>query len=253
MTLASLSRRLLPGILLSLVTASTAVAQGGINLSWIDCGAAGVQNRNFACDSNAGFDVLFASAIAPVDVPQLLGMEGVIDLMTSGATLSDWWQFGTGGCHSGAMSATFDFTAGPFSCIDPWSGQAVGGMDYQAGMGGPNRARIRAVCAIATSIAIDATDEYYFFRIVIRHVNSAGNGACAGCLDAACFALQQIQLVQPSGVGDYTISSPLIRNYVQWQGGVAVSLPSGSFPGCPLYPYDAAKRTTWGSVKSLYR
>ena len=70
--------------------------------------------------------------------------------------------------------------------------------------------------------------------------------SCAGCTDGACIVLNSIQLTQPIGVGDYTISNPILRNWVQWQGG-ATTITGG----CPLA--TPTRSTTWGSVKSLYR
>jgi hypothetical protein len=53
-------------------------------------------------------------------------------------------------------------------------------------------------------------------------------------------------VTQPAGVGDYTISNTLNRNWVQWQGG-AVNVTGG----CPAA--TPTQNRTWGSVKSLYR
>src|SRR6185503_5517810 len=50
---------LITGALLALA-ASSAMA-GGVNLSWTDCGAAGQQNRAFACTANTGNNTLVAS------------------------------------------------------------------------------------------------------------------------------------------------------------------------------------------------
>lgn len=44
--------------LCALLGAATARAQGGINLSWDDCGALGTANQSFACDTNADSSVI---------------------------------------------------------------------------------------------------------------------------------------------------------------------------------------------------
>ena len=99
---------------------------------------------------------------------------------------------------------------------------------------------------IPGSTSITGTDEYYFFRVGISNARSTGNGSCAGCTDGACIVFNSIQVTQPAGVGDYTISNPLVRNFVQWQGG------GGSVAGgCPASV--PTRQQTWGSVKSLYR
>jgi hypothetical protein len=60
---------------------STAHA-GGINLSWNDCGAFGVAEKNFACTTNVSVSALVVSAIAPVPMPQLMSAYTVIELAT---------------------------------------------------------------------------------------------------------------------------------------------------------------------------
>jgi hypothetical protein len=238
---------LLAGALLAL-SAGVASAQGGINLSWADCGTTGTLSRTFACTSNTlSGAIMIASAIAPVNMDQLNSEESVMDLQTNQAALSAWWQMGAGGCRAtGGMSSSADFTGGPFTCADPWQGGALGAMDYAAGFGAPNRARVRTVYAIGGSTSIDDATEYYIFKISLLGSKSTGTGACAGCTDGACIVLNSIKLNQPAGVGDYVITTPITRNYVTWQAGGA-----GISGGCPAATPTQSR--TWGSVKSLYR
>ncbi len=242
----TLSRMLVATAALLLV-ASASYAQGGINLSWGDCGAAGQASKTFACSSNTLTGaILVASAIAPVPMNQLNGQESEIDLQVNQAALSNWWKLDTGtGCRS-AISSSFDFTGGPFTCADVWAGQASGGMNYTSAFGGPNKAQIRTICAIPGSTAIDNVTEYYFFKVTILGAKSTGNGSCTGCTDGACIAFQSLKLTEPAGVGDYTMTNPIVRQYVTWQAGGA-----GVTGGCPAAV--PTRSTTWGSVKSLYR
>ena len=237
---------LITGALLAL-TASMAFA-GGVNLSWNDCGTFGVIQRNFACNSNNGANTMIASAITGQQMDQLNGQAGVLDLQTNQAALSAWWLLGAApNCRLGStMSADFNFLSN-LNCLDPWVGVAAGGISYTAGLGGPNKARIRTVCAIPGSTPINGLDEYYFFKVTFTNAKSTGNGSCAGCTDGACIVLNSIQVTQPAGVGDFTISSPISRNWIHWQiGATAIG---GA--GCPLAV--PAQNRTWGSVKSLYR
>ena len=234
----------------ALTVIASAAQAGGINLSWTDCGAFGQLQRNFACNTNTGANTMFASAIAPAAMPQLNGHEGVIDLQTNQAALSNWWKIGGTGaspnCRPGTtLSADFNFLSS-LNCLDPWLVGAAGGVNYTQGFGGPNKARIRTVCAIPGSTPITATDEYYIAKVTFTNVRTVGLGSCAGCTDGACIVLNSIQLTQPLGVGNYTIYNPIIRNFVQWQGGA--STVEG---GCPAAV--PTRSTTWGSVKSLYR
>ncbi|MEO5618821.1 MAG: hypothetical protein ABIS67_13725 [Candidatus Eisenbacteria bacterium] len=240
---------LMAGAMLALTAGFAAAGPGGVNLSWNDCGTFGTLQRNFACNVNTGVNTMVASVITGVDMPQLNGQAGVIDLQTNQAALSPWWLIGGTGaapnCRAGTtITADFSFIT-MFSCVDPWQGGAAGGVNYTAGFGGPNRARIRTVCAIAGSTAINGVDEAYMFKVNINNSRSTGTGSCAGCTDGACIVLNSIQVTQPAGVGDYTLSSPITRNFVQWQGG-------GNIGGqCPAA--TPTRSATWGSVKSLYR
>jgi len=222
---------------------------GGINLSWDDCGTFGSMTRNFACNTNTGFNSMIASAVSPIAMNQFDAASGVIDLVTNQPTISPWWTMDSPGCRGGppsAMSADFFFVTGPFSCLDPWGGAASGGSNYQSAYPAPNRARIRLVCALSTPQSINNSSEYYFFRITFSNAKTTGAGSCVGCTDGACILFSQIQLAQPVGVGDATVTNPLTRNFVLWQASGA-----GVLGGCP--GATPTRNTTWGAVKSLYR
>ena len=242
------SRALFATLALTMV-ATAAHAAGGLNLSWNDCSTFGTLQKNFACTSNSGANTMYGSAVTGVQMDQLNGEASVLDLQTNQAALSNWWHLEpAGGCRSNTpqlISADFNFLSN-VNCLDPWGGGAAGGIDYAPGFGGPNRARIRTVCAIPGSTGITGTDEYYFFKVTYTNARTVGNGSCAGCQDGACIVFNSILVTQPAGVGDYTITNPLNRNYVQWQGG-----GSGVTGGCPAAV--PTRTTTWGSVKSLYR
>ena len=241
------SRSLAVAASLTLI-ATAAHAAGGFNLSWGDCGTAGTQAKTFACTSNTLTGaIMIASAVAPTDLAQLNGEESVMTVQVNQPTLSNWWHIESGGCRgTSTASVSFDFTGGPFTCLDPWTGQGAGGMNAQAQFDGANRTRIRTIGAIPGSTAITGTDEYYFFKITILGGKSTGNGSCTGCQDGACIVLNLVRLTQPLGVGDFDITTPLNRDFVEWQAG-AQSVAGG----CPAA--TPTKNRTWGSVKSLYR
>lgn len=247
MILAALLRRASPGILLVVAFCSPAFAQGGINLSWNDCGSFGVFARSFACDTNSGQEVLFGSAVSGVDLPQVNAMYAVIDLQTNQAALSNWWYLGAGGCRQGALAADFSFAPAMVNCFDPWNGAASGGTTYEARFQGTNQARIRVFCTIATT-AINGIDEYYLFKLALSHDRSTGTGSCGGCANAACIELRLIQL-SDARLGDLTFVNPLLRHFVQFQPPFGDNCP----PVDQLPDPDAARNATWGAVKSLYR
>ena len=111
----------------------------------------------------------------------------------------------------------------------------------------PNRARLRSICAVDGdhAFSLDASSEIYIAEFPIGHYKTVGTGACPGCTDGVCIALQLIELAQPAGVGDYYLTNPIARQYVTWQPG---GLSAGG--GCP--GATPARRSTWGSVKALY-
>lgn len=237
-----LSRILVVTASLSLMAAA-AQAQG-FNLSWGDCGAAGTLQKTFACTSNSLTGaVIVASAMNGTPIPQLNSEESVMTLQTNQSPLPAWWLIQAGGCRTGA-AFSLDFTGGPFTCMDPWVGAGAGGMNAE--LPGDGRLRLRTVGAIAGSTSITGTDEYYFFKITILGSKSTGTGSCAGCDVGACIVFNNLKLSQPAGVGDFNISTALVREYVEWQTGGA-SVPGG----CPAA--TPTRNATWGSVKSLYR
>jgi hypothetical protein len=240
---------LMAGALLAL-TAGMASAQSGLNLSWNDCGVNGQLQRNFACTTNSGANTMVGSIVIGADMPQLNGHEGVFDMQTNQAALSPWWTFTTPATTTpctrlgSTVSADFNFLAN-VNCVDPWANSGFGGVNWAGGFNGPNRGRIRTVYAINPSTAADATTEYYVVKVTFTNGKSAGAGACPGCLDGACFVFNSSKMTQPLGVGNYTVSGPVLRDYVQWQGGGNLG---GQCPGA-----TPTQTRTWGSVKSLYR
>jgi len=235
---------ILTGLLLA-VSASLAVAQG-INLRLNDCAAAGQSNAAASCASNTGLAIaMVGSAVAPAGMDRVVACEGYIDVQTSAAALSPWWLLEATGCRPASLTFSFDFTTAPGTCNDFWGGGATGGGGVSPEHSAPNRLQIKLVGATPTENPIDPGVEHYMFRASINRAKSTGAGSCAGCLDAACFVLNRLVVNQPAGVGDATISTPMLANYVTYNGGVIGGL------GCPAA--TPAQNRTWGQVKSLYR
>ncbi len=240
-----MTRALLPAaVLLVCGAASAAAFPGGINLSWTDCGAAGVANRTFACNTNSGTNVMVGSFVCPSGVDSLTGMEVVVDVQVQTATLPDWWHIETGGCRGTSLSSNVNFVTNT-NCFDYWQGSGVSGHIYQPGTTTPNAARIRLVAAIPVSQGpIAAGTEVYGFKLQMSNARTVGSGACPGCPTAACIVLNSIKLVQgPGTAGDKFMANPALRNWVTWQADV---------PGCGAAITPARDRT-WGAIKSLYR
>ncbi len=236
-------------IALTAVMAPLASAAGPfLGLGWSDCkSGGGAQDDNFACGTNTGVDQLIGTFTPAADVPLLTAFAAVIDLQTNQAALTDWWHMESGGCRAAVGPlASMDFTGGPFGCTDFWNGPAVGAvvLSYDVpGVVGANSARIRVAGSSSAQALANNVTEYYGFKVTIRRGLTTGAGSCAGCTDAACFVLNSMQLFQPAGSpgGDPIITT---YDYVTWRGGTGAGL-------CPdLVP---TKKSTWGSVKALYR
>jgi hypothetical protein len=235
---------ILSGLLLA-VSASLAAAQG-INLRLNDCAAAGTTNAAASCATNAGIAIsMVGSAIVPSGMDRVVACEGYIDVQTSAASLSPWWLLESTGCRPAALTFSFDFTTAPGTCNDFWAGGATGGGGVSPDHSAPNRLQIKLVGATPGENPIDSGAEQYMFKANINRTKSTGAGSCAGCLDAACFVLNRLVVNQPAGVGDATISTPMLANYVTYAGGVIGGL------GCPAA--TPTQNRTWGQVKGMYR
>lgn len=238
---------LICGALLAL-TASLASAQGaGINLAWNDCLPVGVPLALFSCDTNAGLQTMYGSFIPPPGITKLSGNEIVIDLRSASPVLPQWWMFKNAGtCRQTALSASFNFLGGPFTCVDYWAGRASGNIAaYQIGFGGANRARAKLVAAVASSQAgpVNPPTQYYSFALTITNAKTVGDPSCTGCLEPVCIVLNSINLTQPVGLGNFFLFMPAPQNWVVWQSQLTGFCPDAT----------PTKASTWGSLKALYR
>jgi len=251
---------------------SAALAQtdpGSVALNWDQCyGDGPIYNKIFACNTNAGFDQLVVSATPSADVLAMVAAAVTIDLTISGSSLTPWWTMDTNpappGCRSGALSASF-VAPTVSACVDPWQGNASGGIDYQSAFNGPDRARMRLVCAVPAPVPVLAHQELFIARVVIFHTKTMGTGFCTGCVDPMCLMLSSVQLDQNPG-----LESPILvlpkpgtdSDLLTWQPGGAArrqiflcppGVPncSGKQLSCPSV--TPALRSTWGAIKSMYR
>ena len=173
-----------------------------------------------------------------MDMTDCASNEWVIDLESSGATLPTWWAFkGTGRCRDSSIAQSSNFTAGPFSCTDPWAGGIIiQGFNYNIGFSGPNTARIVGVQSldVASPTAVVAGTEYYSVALIINRAKTVGTGSCVGCEADVCITLNQIRVLGLTGT--QYLSYPRDRSRVTWQTEWVPTL-----------------QRTWGQVKSLYR
>ncbi len=245
-------RSILGITLVAALVAAAPAAAGGINLSWDDCGVAGVENKTFACDTNTGdrFRV-YASFVAPAGLDRLCGLESQVLFDFASPTVPSWWAVhSTGTCRQASMAMTVLFGGygvPPYTCLDPWNGQLFAGWDWTIGFEAPNRARFRMAGAMPDvfETAVPEGTEAYAFAIAINRAKTVGS-PCTGCDIGATLTLTSIRLAElthDKGVIEYTVlSNPVLRQQVNWQSGA---------PGSPSVTPTQAR--TWGAVKALYR
>jgi len=244
-----------PFVVLALLTGAAPASAAGFNLGWNDCpsGPTYALLETFACDSNEGFHTLVGSFVAPAGVNAMSANTVTIDIQTGGASLANWWTFGSGQCRASAsLLGTSVFTAGPFTCYDYWQGGAIGALGWRVLPSTTNRCQILGVFALPAgdpSIAPVAEGiEVYSFKAIINNDRSAGQGACAGCSDEACIVLNVLTIHQPEPQPpQIRLTNPETAQHVIWQGWSTAD-PNNQ---CPAV--TPARSRTWGSIKALYR
>ncbi len=233
-----------------------------MNVAWSECLAkGGTQNMSFSCDTDAGSEVLIVSFSVGEPVPWLAAIETRIDVSSAplcggvpcaGPDLPSWWQLEAGGCRAGHGAFSMDFSGPPYAqgaaCMAPWLlDKGSGGMitSYPSSYyGSPSVASIQMVGTVFVSaprVALVPGQEYYAFRLTIDNVRTVAPGSCADCCAPVYLIPSFLKIDQPLGApgGDYVATvSPFTA---LWQAG-----------GGPCGP-TAARRPTWGRIKSQYR
>lgn len=250
--------------LLLLAAPTTGFAAQGLNLSWSNCQGEGTgfPNRNFACGSNAGVNLMVGSFELASDFPQVIGTEIILQLASASPSLPDWWSFKNAGtCRQTSMAVNFIANPADVVCVDWSQSFAVGGVGAYCTSAFPciaapsaaNVAIVKLVNAVAQENAQDLVGgtEYFDFHLLVNNAKTVGTGNCAGCSTPVCIVLNSINVVDKGSLHSRFISGPTFpgSDFVTWQGGGVPSTPQGT--GCPAA--TATRKTTWGSVKSLYR
>ena len=244
-------------VLLLPIAATTALAQPGLGLAWDHCqGEAGaVQNKVFACDTNAGVDILYGTVTLAAQIDNVAGFDMEVRIVSASPSLPSWWQLApAGACRLGSLSAPQFVDPTAATCEDWGHGVASGlfswGAILQICVGElppPNTVGL----TVGGFVPIDqlqtlvAGQKYYVFSLHINHAKTVGAGACGGCETPVCITFCGGRFgTEPNGVFQPAPTTPSIPsgNLVTWQGGSPSCL--GATP---------TRRETWGSVKTLYR
>ena len=189
----------------------------------------------------------FPGFSVPTTVDSVIGIEGVIDVLSQSDPLPAWWRLDPLGCRANALSG---LVPGSTGCADPFGG--TGSALVQAYRVSPetpatNQARIVFTASVLPSRAVrlDPGVPYIALDLALDTRGTIGTNACSGCSSAACLVLNSITLLRASGAGvaSVVLSDPTATtNWAYWQGRTGLD--------CALVP---ARARTWGAIKSLYR
>ena len=228
----------------------------GINMYWDDCGAGGgVINRNFACNTNDGYQDLYLSVDPPEGVVATNGHNHIVDLQSKHSPLPAWWDFkNTGTCRQTALLGSGDFTtglSGGVACVDPWDGQGNAGVAAYTKNFNGSACQARIIGSIAYSgpdASMASGTEYYSIKLRITNARTVASGACGDCPDPVCLVLNQVRIAQPAPNTTFAVENPRDSNFATWQQGWFC--PSSHPASCIVSP---TAPSTWGLLKSLYR
>lgn len=240
-------------VLAGMLLVSPALA-AGYNLRWDRCyGDGGTANRTFACDTNAGSEVLVCSFVLDAPRAQVSGNEIIIDVLSLEDPIPPWWHFrDPGSCRQNSMNLSLVANPADVTCVDWAAGKSEGGIGfYGAELGNIDPSLVNRHRKIKIALAVwpqDLADlmadtEYFSCNVTINHVKTVGPTACPGCAGPVCVVLTHLKVTTTDPGTDITLHAPTTpgSDIVTWQG---------IGPNCQLVP---VKRSTWGAVKGLYR
>jgi hypothetical protein len=248
---------------LSLVPAVARAAEG-LNLAWNSCygEGTGVQNRSFACDTNAGEERLVGSFRLDSDMASVNAVVPVPHIISASNLLPEWWQFRNPGSCRGPSISVNETTDPDWQVCEPWapigSGLVIAAYctkDFPcyAFTFSDNDSKVLMVGGLAGGHVADLTAgvEYFVFNLLIQHAKTVGTGACGGCAVPACILFDMLEIGTLDNVDNRTLTLPTSpgSNVVTWQGGaVPITRSTATCPGA-----TPTRNSTWGSVKTLYR
>lgn len=247
----------------------------GINVRWDNCVAdGGVMNKVFACDSNAGSDLLVFSLQLDTPMSPVSGMEIRISLKPSVPVLPAWWDFKKSPVSSVDVCrpASLNFIPSPTlpfaGCADWGEGRENGGIGaYRADELGPGSAVIliaSAVPSVSLVQQLDPVTEYVVGALSMNHAKTVGAGSCGGCNTPVCILFTSLDVTTPVLANDRLFTqgaNGAESQMLLWQDGQLTNLVNhctGTFDcttqfNCMANLATAARHNTWGEVKALYR
>jgi len=220
-----------------------------VHLRWDNCaGEGGVQNREFACDTNVGTSVLVISAVLDADLAEVTGIELGIELAAyrqgDVRAFPAWWRFkGADACRSTSLGIGPQDTPG---CPDAFPSDVqpnsfIVDQRYWFGDLLYEYSTVRAIRATRSPVYLLAGWEYGVARWTIRHEQTVGSSACGGCEGMVSIGVSSLLISTTGNAGNLQMTlSP-------WE--LACWRPQGT---CQRYVVPT-RHSTWSTVKALYR
>jgi hypothetical protein len=256
-------------LLFGLLSTAPAAHAAGVFLKWDACHAdGGAAARTFACDTNTGNEILVCSVALDAALSGLNGFDARIVGQSASGSLPAWWTFkNSGSCRINA--ATFLTSPAGTNCPSPFPATPFGGLSYTTNVPTAGAIRFNVVAAVpgGSEGAAVAGQEYYLFSLRISHDKTVGAGFCSGCQEPMCLGVGYLELTA-TGSTDPAVALPMSNaaldqgHLVSWQN----SVPGGVYAYQINPPFGhtvdfamtcngttPARRSTWGTVKSLYR
>ena len=242
-------------VLILAAGAAHAQVAPGLALRWNHCFAQGTGTdlRSFACNTNNGLEQLIGSFSLNHDMPEVSGLDIILDVFTggnpffppapNGGPLPEWWKFvQVGTCRQTSLSISTAADPVDDACGDWAAGQAAGALGaYTVDIQGAGSARLHAVTAVLPDDlqALVAGREYYGFTLNINHSRTVGAGSCGGCDTPVWLLFHVLTVTTPQPQNNFHLEGPLNgtdSNFVIWS---PQPVPT--------------KSATWSALKSLYR
>ena len=249
--------------LLAIALAPAARAGSELYLRWDQCrGDGGTYNKVFACDENLATNDLVGSFRPDRSLEQMSGFSAVLDFTSTSAGLPLWWEMWGGACRQGSMSVSLVPPLNSTACLEPWDpSQLAGGtaiVQWQSGM----RLRIGFALPAPQGVPVQAGQEYFAFQVRINHAGTTGSPVCTDCGVPICIGWVEALFTVVPGTGDNLVlhgaDTPNNGPNVTWQTGAVAT----SWRNCLTYYCEygvmcqsvtPTQRSTWASIKTLYR
>ena len=224
---------------LMLVVASSAMA--GSNMTWNECAnGGGLPDRTVAC-TNTGSGTAYVSLNPSASYPNIGATDVYIDV--NPVTLGNWWNPTPTTARWG--SAATEPASG--ACVAWWGAAPNGGITFQPPQSqavgvGKFRLRITTVIAAGEEQAMDPGTEYFMGALILKQAATVPTGVTE-CTNGGAIGVADIVVLQPGVNDSHEGQVADVSNCVTFRNPATRQCP-GATP---------TEKSTWGSIKALYR